>query len=89
MREEKDIEKLFDRLSGTFNTHETPEGHQRRFLDRLNSQHTVQKKQTQPYWQWAGVAAAIALLFLVGASIVSPHKTVAADLASVSPFLHP
>lgn len=42
------IETLFDRLQGEFDVFETPEGHQKRFMDRLQKQ----EKRTTSVVTW-------------------------------------
>ena len=77
------IETLFDRLQGEFDIYETPEGHQKRFMDRLKQQeHGTTSVNT---WKKViSIAAVIAVMVTIG-SFVFNNDAKAADLASVSP----
>lgn len=83
MKEKDNIELLFNRLKGSFDVHETPQDHQKRFLEKLNQQQTKPKKLN--FWKWGSIAAAITLLVILGSSMFAPQQSLEADLASVSP----
>jgi hypothetical protein len=82
------IDKLFEDLEGSFNVHETPAGHQKRFMNRLNS---VENKPTKKIpqigirtWKSLSIAASIAVLIAVGVLFTKGNPS-ESDLASVSP----
>jgi len=77
------IDELFENLEGSFDIHETPKGHQKRFLDKLNE---VEKPATNKlnWWKPLSIAASIAVLIAVG-SVFLKSEPIEADLASVSP----
>lgn len=83
MKENDNITHLFKNLEGSFDVHETPQGHQRRFLEKLNQQQP--KPQKTNFWKWGSIAAAITLLVILGGSLFAPQAPQEADLASVSP----
>ena len=77
------LERLFEDLEGSFDIHETPSGHQNRFLDRLNK---VEKPSVfkLDWWKPLSIAASIAILLAVGTTLVRSNSA-ESDLASVSP----
>lgn len=82
MKEHK-IDELFENLEGSFDVHETPTGHQKRFLDRLNEvEKPVVKKLN--WWKPLSIAALVAVLVAVG-SVFLNQEPIETDLASVSP----
>lgn len=85
MEKKDDISQLFERLEGSFDVHETPEGHQKRFLDKLQHQPKAHSKKTHILWKVASVAAAVALLLYLGSVGMAEQTPKEADLASVSP----
>lgn len=85
MKDHKDLENLFKRLEGSFDVHDTPDGHQRRFLDKLNSRAGKSQKPRIAFKRWTAVAASIVLFIALGASFLATNKSAAADLSSVSP----
>jgi hypothetical protein len=76
------IDKMFDSLEGTFDVHQTPDGHQKRFLDRLNSQQEV--KQERKWWKPLSIAASIVVILGIGFSLMKTPEP-SGELASVSP----
>ena len=87
MKKDK-INQLFENLEGSFNTNETPQGHQHRFLDKLNTQ-TETKKEGKlikfAFKKALAIAAIVAIIVTVGSMFFNPETITAADLASVSP----
>lgn len=83
MKQKDTIKDLFERLEGSFTVEETPQGHQRRFLEKLSQEKAKPKRLN--YWRWGSIAAAITLLVILGGSIFGPQQSQEADLASVSP----
>ncbi|MEZ4779305.1 MAG: hypothetical protein R2786_07995 [Flavobacteriaceae bacterium] len=81
MKSQDNIEKLFEKLQDSFNTEETPVGHQQRFLEKLKAQQP-QKKATS-WWKHLSIAASVLLLLGVGFFSLMPAKE-AEGLASVS-----
>ncbi len=87
MKEQDNITELFERLRGSFDVAETPQGHQRRFLDKLNQPQTKNDTTTRKLniWKLGSIAAAITLLIILGGAMFTPQPSNEADLASVSP----
>ena len=77
------IDELFQNLNGSFNINETPTGHQKRFLERLNEVETQSVKKLD-WWKPLSIAASIAVIIAVG-SIFLNSDPIVTDLASVSP----
>jgi len=83
MKQKDSLEQLFERLEGTFDVHETPDNHQRRFLEKLNTQRAVAKRKL-PIWKPLSIAASIVLLVCTGI-FLQADDTEAEGLAGVSP----
>lgn len=82
MKKDK-IDTLFERLQGDFDVYETPDGHQKRFMDRLQKQ----EQRATPLVTWKkviSIAAVFAVIVTIG-SFMFNTEVKAADLASVSP----
>lgn len=77
------IDKLFGDLEGSFDVHETPTGHQKRFLDRLNEVEKPSEKK-RGWWKPLSIAASIAVLIAIGSTSLKTTPS-EKDLASVSP----
>ena len=41
------IDQLFENRKGEFDVQNTPEGHQQRFLNKLNSQQSIERKPSK------------------------------------------
>lgn len=83
MKQKDNIEQLFERLEGTFDVHEAPANHQKRFLDKLEAESTSTKR-TFNIWKPLSIAASIALLVCAGI-FMSGGEAEIEGLASVSP----
>ena len=83
----ENLEELFHSLRGSFDTEEPREGHQQRFLDKLNeSQGTISLlKAKRSYWKPLSIAASIVLLIGLGISFYNSPQTVEARVAEISP----
>ena len=77
------IETLFDRLQGEFDVFDTPDGHQKRFMDRLQKQDQI-STPVVTLKKVISIAAVIAVIVTIGSFIFNTDAK-AADLASVSP----
>lgn len=76
------LDHLFERLQADFDIHETPDGHQKRFMDRL--QETEKSSPSVLSWKKViSIAAVIALMVTIGSTFFN-NEANAADLASVS-----
>lgn len=86
---EKDtLEQLFSKLDGTFNQEEPNQGHQKRFLDKLNASNKVSEitLKHKTYWlTYISIAAAIALLMTLGFFQLNVPKTLDEQVAQISP----
>ncbi len=80
-KDELDI--LFKKLEGSFDVQQTPKGHQKRFLEKLNGEKQTEKKPWN-IWKPLSIAASVAVLFTIGFLFLKNdgHQN---DLASVSP----
>jgi len=78
------IDELFENLEGTFNVKDTPEGHQHRFLDKLNNQPKIEKNTIHYLRRVISIAAVLAVIVTISGLFINTNVK-AADLASVSP----
>lgn len=83
MNEKDNINKLFERLEGSFDLEATPSGHQHRFMEKLEA-YNKEKPQPSNWWKPLSIAASIAILLTVGIFSYNPNPQ-SSDLASVSP----
>ncbi len=79
----KNIDQLYKSMEGSFDVNQTPEGHEKRFLDRLNAT-AVEPKKSRSWWKPVSIAASIAVIIGLGFSMRGGAQE-QADLASVSP----
>ena len=83
MKQKDDIDLLFERLQGTFDVNNTPENHQKRFMERLNK--TPEKTNRKfSWWKPLSIAATIALLIGLVVTMDS-HVVEEQGLAGISP----
>lgn len=86
-----DIDTLFEQNRTDFDVHDTPQGHQKRFLAKLNTKaeavkYVLEEKQTKKisWWKPVSIAASIAVILALGFFFQNTEAQ-ASDLASVSP----
>jgi hypothetical protein len=81
------IDELFESHKGKFDIHQTPEGHQKRFLDKLNAAQAnaaPEARSRSNWWRPLSIAASIVVVIGLGFSLLkSPAPS--GELASVSP----
>jgi len=77
------LDHLFERMQGSFDVHETPDGHQSRFMKKLNAQEKG-AKTSKTWWKPISIAASVLLLIALGWSNVETEPD-SLDLASISP----
>jgi hypothetical protein len=77
-----DIEIMFEHLAGSFDVHETPVGHQKRFLEKLHAQKEAPAQKM--WWKPLSIAASLAAVLLASTFFLKSEPA-KADLASVSP----
>jgi hypothetical protein len=82
MKKDK-IKELFENLDGSFDVYETPSGHNKRFLDKLNEAEKPSIIKLN-WWKPLSIAASIAVLIAVGSTWLKANPS-ESDLASVSP----
>ena len=82
------IDNLFEKLEGSFNTNETPKGHQHRFLDKLKAKQETKKEGKLikfAFKKALAIAAIVAVIITVSSMLFKAETITAADLSSVSP----
>ena len=84
---EDNIEKLFERMKGQLDIFEPADGHETRFLDKLQQQNKVVQLSTKKksWYKPLAIAASIAVLLGVATLFAPFEPKEKADLASVSP----
>ena len=85
--EKDNIEKLFDKLQGTFDIEKPTGGHQQRFLEKLQASQgvvSIQKKKNT-WWRPLFIAASVAMLFGIGFSMFNTSPTIDQQVAEISP----
>lgn len=80
------VDKLFDRLQGEFDTHEPGLHHKMRFMEKLQAQEQspVKEKKQKTNW-WKPLAVAASVVFVVLVTITQNTSTDVKELADVSP----
>jgi hypothetical protein len=81
------INKLFDNLQGTFNMEEPQEGHQKRFLEKLEASKgvvSIQKRKTS-WWRPLSIAASVVILLGVGISLFNTSPSIDQQVAEIAP----
>ncbi|MGX1930668.1 hypothetical protein [Flagellimonas sp. 2504JD4-2] len=81
------LDQLFERLQGNFNLEEPKDGHQERFLEKLNQSKGVVtlKKQKTTWWKPLSVAASIILLCALGLKLFNGQPTLKEQVVEISP----
>ena len=85
---EKDkIDELFESLHGAFDTEEPMQGHEERFLDKLDAaQGVVSLRQSKrSWWKPLSIAASVVLLIGLGIGFLAEPPTVEDKVAKISP----
>ncbi|WP_209405487.1 hypothetical protein [Pseudozobellia sp. WGM2] len=85
--EDKNLDKLFDKLRSDFDCEEPSAGHQNRFLEKLNtSQQTVGLSQRTVFWQKPmNIAAAILVIGTLSIFMFPFEKPIEEQVAEISP----
>ena len=86
---EKDkLEMLFRDLEGHFDTEEPGQGHQARFLQKLEATATGNlqvKSSRRQWWRPLAIAASLVLLCMLGIRLFAPGPSVEDRVAQISP----
>jgi hypothetical protein len=87
MLEMENLENWFKKMEGTFDTEEPSEGHQARFLDKLNaSKGTIDlHRQHKSWWRPLSIAASLLVLMTLGLGIFMTRPTLDEQVAEISP----
>ncbi|NQX78401.1 hypothetical protein [Gilvibacter sp.] len=86
MNQNDNIEALFKRLEGEFDTKNSPQGHNARFMQRLNKEQPMSSgKPKIAYWKIVSAFAAVITLAFLLTGVFSPAAQETSGLASVSP----
>ena len=85
--EKENIENLFDTLQGTFDIEEPREGHQQRFLEKLQASQGVVSTQRnmKSWWKFLSIAASVAILCAIGIGFFNSAPTRDEQVAEISP----
>ncbi len=85
--ENDNIATLFKKLQGSFDIEESQEGHQHRFLEKLQASQglvSIQKKKNT-WWRPLSIAASVVILLGIGLSIFNDSPTINQQVAEISP----
>lgn len=85
--ENENIEQLFNKLQGTFDIEEPREGHQDRFLEKLQASQGVVSLDTKrrSWWKPLSIAASVVLLVAVGIGFFNTTPTRDEQVAEIAP----
>lgn len=85
--ENESIDKLFDKLQGTFDIEEPQEGHQQRFLEKLQASQGVVsiERKKKSWWKTLSIAASVAILCALGIGFFNSAPTRDEQVAEISP----
>jgi len=85
--EKDDLNILFENLEGAFDTKEPQEGHQTRFLEKLQASQNVVTlhKKKNIWWKPLSIAASVLVLIGVGFSVFNTSPSIDEQVAEISP----
>ena len=81
------LDSLFERLQGEFDVAEPQNGHQERFLEKLNQKQgtiVLHRKKT-PWWKHLSIAASVALVALLGYQAFGPQPSIKQQVIRMAP----
>lgn len=85
MKHNNNIDNLFENLKDEWDIETPQEGHENRFLEKLQTQKKVvsihKKKSNNFPWKLLTVAASIAVLFIVGFQFLNPESVIEQQVA--------
>ncbi|NND62903.1 MAG: hypothetical protein HKN48_06875 [Flavobacteriaceae bacterium] len=85
MKQNDPLNELFDNLKGSFDTQETPPGHQQRFLQKLEANRSISEVKVRKINWWKPLSIAATLVILLTAGVFFQNSEVEPQgLASVS-----
>ena len=81
------IDELFKNLEGSYDLHETPDGHERRFMNKLRAVEAAEEPVVRRlWWKPLAIAASIIVIFGIG-FFMNGQSDSTMDLANISPEL--
>ena len=85
--EKDNLNTLFEHLQGAFDTEDPQEGHQKRFLEKLEASKGVVSinKKKNSLWRLLSIAASVAILFGIGFSFFNASPSIEEQVAEISP----
>ena len=85
--EKDEFIELFKGLEGNFDTEEPKEGHEERFLGKLNvaNKVVVLPRQTKKWWRPLSIAASVAVLCLIAIGVYMARPSLDEQVAQISP----
>jgi hypothetical protein len=85
--ENENLDKLFDKLQGTFDFEAPQEGHQQRFLEKLQASQGVVsiRRKKKSLWKPLSMVASALILFALGIGLFNSSPTRDEQVAEISP----
>ena len=87
MKKKDELEELFGRLRGGFDTEEPKAGHQERFLEKLNKSKGVvsMRPKKTTWWKPLSIAASLLLLCAVGVQLFVERPSIEQQVVEIAP----
>jgi len=87
MMENENLEKLFERLQGSFDVEEPAAGHELRFLEKMNAAQGVVQlpSKRKSWWKPLSIAASVLVLCTLGIGLYNNSATTEDKVAEISP----
>jgi len=85
--DKENLETIFQGLQGSFDTEEPKEGHELRFIEKLNGDQKVVdlNRKRISWWKPLSIAASIAIILFVGIGFFNNSQSVEQQVAEISP----
>ena len=85
--EKENLENLFKKLQGSFDSKEPKGAHRQRFLEKLEESNTTTAIHTpgNSWWKPLSIAASIAVLCVIGIGLYNAEGTIDEQIAKISP----
>ena len=85
---EENLNKLFENLRGTFDTEEPADGHEDRFLSKLNQAKgtiSINTRKPTTWWRPLSIAASVMVLCVLALGLLKGGPSVEDQVAEISP----